>query len=194
MIEKRSMYLVESSHFVEPITALYDTEMKKVVTFQYLKRENEYWYVVSEFAHCFNTAEEAHKYVEEHQAYLRSKFPEVLNFIREMEEVDQKNFDFDKSEYLGEYSDETDGYYEREYKFLHKVFDLLKGVIRNQTLCLNAESINIDKVDRVIWNDLMRATIILYDGHEVTTCNAEECTAVQIVWGRNYSRKTIEKY
>jgi hypothetical protein len=78
MIEKRTMAVVESSHRVAPILAMYDTEKQEVVCYQYAfeneENNDDEWYHAYENERYFNTLQEANEYVAKRQEYLRSKF------------------------------------------------------------------------------------------------------------------------
>ena len=100
MIEKRTMAVVEASHRVVPILAMYDTEKQEVVCYKYAF-ENEddnddEWYHPYPNEKYFNTLQEANEYVAKRQEYLRSKFSEVREFIEEMDRIDSDYFKFKK--------------------------------------------------------------------------------------------------
>ena len=194
MIEKRTMAVVESSHRVAPILAMYDTEKQEVVCYQYAF-ENEddnddEWYHTYKNERYFNTLQEANEYVAKRQEYLRSKFSEVREFIEEMECVDSDYFKFDKKEYLGRYAkDDTPNWLRRERDEYRAEASLLNSIARSRHFNVNGETINIDEVVRVMWHDKDKATLVMRDGHEVTTFSEAEHTVVVDMFGSNRSEK-----
>lgn len=194
MIEKRTMAVVESSHRVAPILAMYDTEKQEVVCYQYAFENEEdnddEWYHTYKNERYFNTLQEANEYVAKRQEYLRSKFSEVREFIDEMECVDSDYFKFDKKEYLGRYAkDDTPNWVRRERDAYRAEASLLASIARSRHFNLNGETINIDEVVRVMWHGEGKATLVMRDGHEVTTFSEAEHTIVVDMFGSNRSEK-----
>ena len=192
MIEKRTMAVVEASHRVMPILAMYDTEKQEVVCYQYAS-ENEddnddEWYHTYKNERYFNTLQEANEYVAKRQEYLRSKFSEVREFIDEMDSVDSDYFKFDKEEYLGRYAkDNTPDWLKRERDAYRAEASLLASIARSRHFNVNGETINIDEVVHIMWHDEDKATLVMRDGHKVTTFSDAEYTVVVDMFGSNRS-------
>jgi hypothetical protein len=195
MIEKRTMAVVESSHRVAPILAMYDTEKQEVVCYQYAfeneENNDDEWYHAYENERYFNTLQEANEYVAKRQEYLRSKFSEVMEFIDEMDRVDSNYFKFDKEEYLGDYAkDDTPNWLRRERDAYRAEASLLNSIARSRHFNVNGETINIDEVVRVMWHEEDKATLVMRDGHEVTTFIEAEHIVVVDMFGSNRSKRT----
>ena len=193
MIEKRTMAVVESSHRVAPILAMYDTEKKEVVCYKYAfenEDDNDDWLHTYERERYFNTLQEANEYVAKRQEYLRSKFSEVKEFLEEMDCVDSDYFKFDKKEYLGRYAeDNTPKWLRRERDAYRDEASLLKYIARSRHFNVNGETINIDEVVRVIWHKEDKATLVMRDGHKVTTFSEAEHDVVVDMFGSNRSER-----
>jgi len=195
MIEKRTMAVVESSHRVAPILAMYDTEKQEVVCYQYAfenKDDNDdEWYHPYPNEKYFNTLQEANEYISKRQEYLRSKFSEVREFIEEMDRVESDYFKFDKEEYLGRYAkDNTNSWLRHERDEYRAEASLLNSIARSRHFNVNGETINIDEVVRVMWHEEDKATLVMRDGHEVTTFSEAEHTVVVDMFGSNRSNRT----
>ena len=193
MIEKRTMAVVESSHRVAPILAMYDTEKKEVVCYKYAfenEDDNDDWLHTYERERYFNTLQEANEYVAKRQEYLRSKFSEVKEFLEEMDCVDSDYFKFDKKEYLGRYAEEnTPKWLRRERDAYRDEASLLKYIARSRHFNVNGETINIDEVVRIIWHKEDKATLVMRDGHKVTTFSEAEHDVVVDMFGSNRSER-----
>ena len=193
MIEKRTMAVVEPSHRVMPIMAMYDTEKQEVVCYQYVTDnddddDDDEWYNNSKYYIFFNTLQEAKEYVAKRQEYLRSKFSEVLEFIREMDRVDKECFKFDKKEYLGDYAESDYNDWTRKQRDKYQAeASLLRSIVRTRHLNINGETINIDEVKYVLWHKDKKATICMNDGHTVETYSDVEFNVVEDMFGSNRS-------
>jgi hypothetical protein len=193
MIEKRTMAIVESSHRVSPILAIYDTEKQEVVCYRYIKEDDDddedyEWYNNSQYDRYFNTLQEAKEYVAKRQEYLRSKFSEVLEFIREMDRVDKEFFKFDKKEYLGHYVDSDYNDWMRKQCDKYQAENtILRSIARSRHFNLNGETINIDEVKYVFWHKEKKAMLCMNDGHKVETYSNAEFNVVEDMFGSNRS-------
>ena len=187
------MAVVESSHRVAPILAMYDTEKQEIVCYKYAfenEEDNDDWFHTYERERYFNTLQEANEYVAKRQEYLRSKFSEVKEFLEEMDCVDSEYFKFDKEEYLGRYAeDNTPKWLRRERDAYRAEASLLKYIARSRHFNVNGETINIDEVVRVIWRKEDKATLVMRDGHEVTTFSEAEHDVVVDMFGSNRSER-----
>ena len=196
MIEKRTMAVAESSHKVAPILAMYDTEKQKIVCYKYAYENDDdnddEWYHTYDNEKYFNTLQEAHEYIAKRQKYLRDKFPEVLAFIKEMDYIDRDYFEFNKKDYLGKYSVDADYSWIKEQRdeFRDEAF-LLKSIARSRHFNVNSETINIDEVVRINWHNDKKATLVMRDGHNVTTNNDAEYTVVVDMFGSNRSDRVV---
>jgi hypothetical protein len=114
----------------------------------------------------------------------------VREFIEEMDRIDSDYFKFDKKEYLGRYAnDDTPNWVRRERNEYRAEASLLNSIARSRHFNLNGETINIDEVVRVMWHKEDKATLVMRDGHEVTTCSEAEHTIVVDMFGSNRSEK-----
>ena len=193
MIEKRTMAVVESSHRVKPIMAMYDNEKQEVVCYQYVKENDdeddcEEWYQNYPFERYFKTLQEANEYVAKRQEYLRSKFSEVLEFIKEMDSAEGKFFKFDKKEYLGGYAENNNRDWLKDERDEYKAeASLLCSIARTRHFNINGETINIDEVEYVLWHDDNKATLCMDNGHKVKTYSDVEFKVVEDMFGSNRS-------
>ena len=188
MIEKRTMAVVEKSHRVVPIMAMYDTEKQEVICYKYI--DDDDWYRKFDSERYFNTVQEANEYVAKRQEYLRSKFKEVLEFIDEMDCIDEEYFKFDPKDYLGKYANrDTSSWYKDELKECKAKSSLLSTIARSRHFNVNGETINIDKVVCVMWHEGYKATLVMSDGHEVKTNSLVEYRVVEEMFGSNRSGK-----
>lgn len=192
MIEKRTMVVAESSHKVEPILAMYDTEKNEVVCYKYASenedKNDDVWYPKYPREKYFNTIQEAREYIANRQEYLRGKFNEVLDFIEEMDRIDTDYFEFKKEDYLGRYAkDDDQSCIRRARNEYRDEASLLTSIARSRHFNVNGETINIDEVVRVIWYKESRAVLVMRDGHKVMTNNKAEYNVVIDMFGSNRS-------
>lgn len=182
------MAVVEKSHRVVPIMAMYDTEKQEVICYKYI--DDDDWYRKFDSERYFNTVQEANEYVAKRQEYLRSKFKEVLEFIDEMDCIDEEYFKFDPKDYLGKYANrDTSSWYKDELKECKAKASLLSIIARSRHFNVNGETINIDKVVCVMWHGEYKATLVMSDGHEVKTNSLIEYRVVEEMFGSNRSGK-----
>ena len=189
------MAVVESSHRVAPILAMYDTEKQEVVCYKYAYENEEdnddEWYHPYPNEKYLNTLQEANEYVANRQEFLRSKFKEVKAFIEEMDRIDTDYFKFEKSEYLGRYAEDTTPEYVRNSRDAYQAeASLLSSIARSRHFNVNGETINIDEVVRIFWHNGKKATLVMRDGHVVTTNSEAEYTIAIDMFGSNRSGMT----
>jgi hypothetical protein len=192
MIEKRTMTVVESSHKVAPILAMYDTEKQEVVCYKYAyeneDENDDEWFRNYPREKYFNTIQEAREYIAKRQEYLRGKFNEVLDFIEEMDRIDTDYFKFKKEDYLGRYAKDDDpSWVRKERNEYRDEASLLTSIARSRHFNVNGETINIDEVVRVLWHKESQATLVMRDGHKVMTNNKAEYNVVIDMFGSNRS-------
>jgi hypothetical protein len=114
-----------------------------------------------------------------------------MEFIDEMDRVDSNYFKFDKEEYLGDYAkDDTPNWLRRERDAYRTEASLLNSIARSRHFNVNGETINIDEVVRVMWQEEDKATLVMRDGHEVTTFSEAEHIVVVDMFGSNRSKRT----
>ena len=186
------MAVVEASHRVAPIMAMYDTEKREVVCYQYVKEnddeDDEEWYNNSRYDRYFNTLQEANEYVAKRQEYLRSKFSEVLEFIKEMDRADKGFLKFDKKEYLGHYAEDDYNDWIKKQRDEYKAeASLLRSIAKTRHFNINGETINIDDVKYVLWHAKNKATLCMNNGHKVETFSNVEFDVVEDMFGSNRS-------
>jgi hypothetical protein len=96
MIEQRTMFVVEPSHNISEILAMYDTEKKEVL---YYEQEGEVYKRLKDEKY-FATRQLAEDYRTKHQAELRAKFPEIRAFVEEMDNVIEEYFNLMNRSFL----------------------------------------------------------------------------------------------
>lgn len=191
------MAIVETSHEVRTITAIYDTDKKEIICYTYVPEEGENqedydWYYPRKRERFFDTVQEARLYVEQHQNELRAQFATVKAFLEEMNCVDKEYFGFKEEEYLGEgmtLINKSLGvdYWENEWRNESKKASLLTSIARSRHFNVNGETIDIDLVSRVEWLKDKTARLIMQDGHKVYTHGEVEYYVVEQMFGSNRS-------
>lgn len=195
------MAIVEASHKVRTITAIYDTDKKEIICYTYIPEEGENredydWYYPRKRERFFDTVQEARLYVEQHQNELRAQFATVKAFLEEMNCADKEHFGFKEEEYLGEgmtLINKSLGvdYWENEWRNESKKSSLLTSIARSRHFNVNGETINIDLVCRVEWLKDNRAILVMQDGHKVYTYSKTEYNVVVQMFGSNRSDRII---
>lgn len=185
------MWMVDYDHELVQVTVLYDLTEKKVTSFTRESGRGSYSSAHSG-AHFFNTKHEAEAWLSKHRAKLRELMPKVYNFLLEMSNLNpNEDFDYKRSDYLPDYYQNEDDYYQRRYYAREKVLNILTNYCRQQKLCISGVTFPLSYVRRVNWcRD--KAELVLSDGSfggisTVTTNGTEEYEVVKILFGENTS-------
>lgn len=185
MIEQRTMFVVETSHNISEVLAMYDTDKKEVL---YYEQEGDV-YKPFENEKYFATRQQAEDYRTKHQAELRAKFPEILAFVEEMDDVEKDFFDFDQKEFFGRYA--RFGRYHTswhdEYVDERKKANILCECVRTGYLNINAISFRPQDVEYIKWYD-EKAELHLKDSDTtIETANEDEYDLITDIFGSNRS-------
>ena len=201
MIEKRTMWLMESSLSVKQIVALFDMEKKQVVCYQYCNDdgtcdEDDDWMHVYEGETFYNTEADAKEAQQRRYDEAREKMKTCMALIKELDRIEATDdFDFKREDYLGNHAhdiSESD-YWSKSRKNAEKEASLLASIARSRHFNVNGETINIDEVVRIMWHDEDKATLIMRDGHKVTTFSEVEYTVVTDMFGSNRSERVCKE-
>ena len=184
MIEKRTMWLLEYSLEVRKVTALYDTEKGKVICNQYCENVGEVeWYAPFQCEQFFDNEDEAFEARDKRIEELREKMKTCRELINDFETIQPcDDFEFEPSDYLGDpLAAELN-----EIGSLREKIRLLIPIARSRQFNVNGMTINIDKVEYVLWNH-KKATLYMDSGQQVTTHSEAEYFVVKKIFGDNIS-------
>ena len=202
MIEKRTMWLMESSLKVRQIVALFDVEKNEIICYRYRNDDgttddDDDWYHVYPGETFYNTEGEAKESLQRKIAELKEKMKTCLSIIKELDCINPSDdFKFKREDYLGHYAhdkSESD-FWERRRKNAEKESGLLNSIARSRHFNVAGETINIDEVVRVLWHDNddnEKATLVMRDGHKVRTYSEPEYNVVVGMFGSNRSDRYI---
>ena len=180
------MYMVEPSHKIKEITAMYDTEKNEVVC--YLDIEEGGWYRNYDNERYFNTREQAESYRANRQNQLRAKFGEVKAFIKEMQDTDKEFFEHTDEDYMGKYAPISLKPYYKDYMRERKRSEIYRDIITTGYINLNAESFRIKDVVHIKWYKNNKAAIFLGEAAaRVDTANEFEYSIIEELFGYNKS-------
>ena len=191
-MEKRKLFIVHSSHYIEQVDVLFEDNKPHPVA--YYSEDINDWCRVDESEHFFETDKEAHTYVEERQAYLRAKLLEIKEVLKEYDELCS-----DASEAVGVDLDDIlsghnyDPTYLRSRKELYEnLFEMFASFTRKRMVNIGAHSFPFDDVKLIKWyqvDDESCAELTLADGQKFMTSGEAEYTFVRCVFGYNNSDK-----
>lgn len=202
MIEKRTMWLVENN-LGEPlqVVAIYDTEKQEVITDRYTnddgnEDESDDWMRVYDGERFFATRQEAEVHRRERISQAREKMNTCRALIEELDRIaSQDDFQFEKSDYLGDYAPEDrKGYWYGEYQEAKDEMSLLCTIARGGYFNVNGETVRLADVSRVLWHDNKKATLVMADGHKVTTYGKTEYQVVVDMFGSNRSDRVVKEF
>lgn len=185
MIEQRTMFVVESSHNVNEILAMYDTEKKEVVCYY----DDPEWFPRYDDERYFFTKQQADDYVANRQAQLRAKFPEVKAFIEEVQKTNKDIFCHDDEEYMGIYSPEersrTTKWY-KSYRRERQKAQIYLNIIKTGYLTINDTSFKMDDILRVKWYS-DKVELVLKDDDTIVCINVEtsEYDIIEELFGKD---------
>lgn len=185
MIEQRTMFVVEASHNISEVLAMYDTEKKEVL---YYEQEGDVYKRFKDEKY-FATRQQAEDYRTNRQAELRAKFPEIRAFVEEMYNVKKEYFNFEEQEFLGRCA-RIDRYYaswRKEYERELKRAKIFRECVSTGYLNINAHSFRPADVEYIKWYD-EKAELHLKDSdYTIETADADEYELILDIFGPNRS-------
>lgn len=210
----KEVWMVASNLRICNILALCDKDEKGTVrrfTRKDRIKENEdpweyYWTEPEQFDKFFETEGDAVNYRNELREELKAKMPEVNRFIRHMANIEpSEDFDFKREDYLAWYAnnDEDDNY--EAYTDMREKYYIVRNAIRHGMLNINAESVKMDEIVGIKWNEerykngrknggtKKTATLVLKDKNEVTTRTGIEYDVIEDLFGDNRSGRIFVK-
>ena len=200
MIEKRTMWLIESSLGMKQIVALFDMEKKKVVCYRYCNDdgtcdEDDDWVRVYDGDSFYNTEADAKEAQQRMYDEAREKMKTCRALIKELDLIEPTDdFTFKRDDYLGSYADdEEDDYWTKRRRNAEKEASLLTTISRSRFFNVSGQTINLDEVVRVLWHKGEEATLVMRDGTEVKTSTEVEYAVVADMYGDNRSDKCMMK-
>lgn len=198
MIEKRTMWLLESSLIVTQIVALFDIEKKQVVCYRYCNDEGvcdeeEDWMRVYDGETFYNTEADAKEAQQRKYDEAREKMKTCKTLIKELDHLEPTaDFDFKREDYLGGYANDTEHeYWKKRRHNAEQEASLLTTIARTRFFNVAGQTINLDEVVRIMWHENNEATLIMRDGTKVKTCSKPEFDVVVDMYGSNRSGRCI---
>jgi hypothetical protein len=194
MIEQRTMFVVEASHRVQEILAMYDTEKGEVVCYHYT--DDSDWFGKYDDDRYFSTRQQADDYVSNRQAQLRAKFPEIKAFIEEVQKTDKEVFVHEDEEYMGAYaprSSQKNSWF-REFKEQRNKAGRYLQFIKTGYLSMSGISFRPEDVDYIKWYKDDKAKVFLKNenGTVIETSNKQDYTIIEELFGGNRSDMEFE--
>ena len=201
MIEKRTMWLMETTLCVKQIVALFDVEKKQVVCYQYVNEdgttdEDDDWMHVYEGETFYNTEAEAKETRLRKIDELKEKMKTCLAIIQEIDRINpSEDFEFKREDYLGHHAhDRSESeYWEKRRKNAEKEAGLFNTIARSRHFNVAGQTIDIDEVVRVLWHENAEATLVMRDGTKVKTYSEPEYNVVVGMFGSNRSDRYMTK-
>ena len=199
MIEKRTMWLLESGLIVKQIVALFDMEKKQVVCYQYCNddgtcEKDDDWSHVYEGETFYNTEADAKEAQQRKYDEAREKMKTCLALIKELDCIEvTDDFDFKREDYLGRYAHrDEDDYYRKRRENAEKEASLLATIARTHFFNVAGQTINLDEVVRILWHEDDEATLVMRDGTKVNTYTKAEYDVVVDMYGSNRSGRYMK--
>ena len=201
MIEKRTMWLMESSLDVKQIVALFDMEKKQVVCYQYCNDdgtcdEDDDWMHVYEGETFYNTEADAKEAQQRRYDEAREKMKTCKALIEELDRIEPTDdFNFKREDYLDCHADDRSesDYWRNRRQNAEKEASLLTTIARTHFFNVAGQTINLDEVVRIMWHKDEEATLIMRDGTKVKTCTEAEYAVVVDMYGSNRSDRYMTK-
>ena len=193
-MEKKKLFVVYSSHYIEPVDVLFEDSKLRPVAFY--SSEIKEWHNADDSHHFFETEDEAKKYVEERQQLIHDK---LLEFKAILDEYDMIGED-ETTDVLAQISlkdilqHHTVMYSTASAKYYEKIHDLFSSFMRSNMVNINAYSFPASDVKLIKWHEVdgeSRAQLFLKGGESVMTHNKEEYAFVCIVFGYNQSGRAF---
>ena len=207
-------WMVSSSLDICKIIALRDNDEKGTVRRYFFKdrlKEDDdpwehYWTDPGEFDKFFQTEGDAVNYRNELREELKAKMPEVNRYIRRMDEINPSNdFEFRREDYLAWYANTDDSENYDAYVETREMYYILRDALHRGMLNINAESVKIDEIVAIKWNEerykngtkrggsRRTAPLVMRDKHEVSTRKSSEYEIIKDLFGENRSDRIYVK-
>ena len=186
MIEQRTMFVVEASHNISEVLAMYDTEKKEVLYYEqegdvYKRYKNEKY---------FATRQQAEDYRTNRQAELRAKFPEIRAFVEEMQNVEKEYFNFDEQEFFGlcaHFGRHNVLSWREDYQRELKRAKIFRECVRTGYLNINAHSFRPADVEYIKWYSEKAELHFKDSDYTIETADADEYELILDIFGPNRS-------
>ncbi|MBQ8049674.1 MAG: hypothetical protein IJ271_08475 [Bacteroidales bacterium] len=207
----RRLWAVKSDMNIKEVVALCESDDESTVRkFINAKSYDEskkpwvkHWFSPNTFDRFFATEDDAVNYRNAERERLQEMMPKVSEFILHMNDIEPSDdWKFERKDYLRWYADSNDdGDYYDDYRDELAKNKLLIGVVRRGMLNINAESVSINDVVAIRWNEerckgkdaKKTATLILSGQREVTTRTEVEYDCIRDIFGDNYSEQVFVK-
>ena len=201
MIEKRTMWLMESSLDVKQIVALFDMEKKQVVCYRECYDdgtcdEHDDWYRVYDGDSFYNTEADAKEAQQRRYDEAREKMKTCKALIEELDRIEPTDdFDFKREDYLDCHADDRleSDYWRNRRQNAEKEASLLTTIARTHFFNVAGQTINLDEVVRIMWHKEEEATLVMRDGTKIKTCTEAEYAVVVDMYGSNRSDRYMTK-
>ena len=202
MIEKRTMWLIESSLGMKQIVALFDMGKHKVVCYRYCNEdgtcdEDDDWVRVYDGDSFYNTESDAKEAQQRRYDEAREKMKTCKELIKELDRIHSTDdFAFSREDYLGDYAtdeEERDDYWTKRRQKAEKELSLMITIARSRFFNVSGQTINLDEVVRIMWHKEEEATLVMRDGTKVRTSTEAEYAVVVDLYGDNRSGKCMTK-
>lgn len=185
MIEQRTMFVVEASHYISEVLAMYDTDKKEVL---YYEQEGDV-YKPNEKERYFATRQQAENYRANRQAQLRAKFQEIRAFVEEMSDVEKEYFPFEEKEFFGKFARMGGCHvsWREDYQREVKRAKIFRECVRTGYLNINAHSFRPADVEYIKWYDENAELHLKDSGYPIETADADEYELILDIFGPNRS-------
>ena len=201
MLEKRTMWVVESNLTIHQVIAICDDKEKTTVCYTYSDKDySDDWFSLRDHEKTFNTEQEAIEYKHTRAKEIREMAAECKKMVNELE--DMKGCDLGdeqeltRKDYFGGLAnivDNNNGYWHDKYYRERDKSSILATAARSRHLNMSAETIDINEVIRVKWISDDIAELVMRDGHTVSTHSDIEYEIVEYLFGSNRSKMTFKK-
>lgn len=194
MYEKRKMWMVDNTlDKVWPVVVLYDVEKDEVIGWKILSDDGEEgsgeWGDVNGNENFFKFEAAARDFRLHCINEAKRKMAQCLALIKELDGIiESEDFKFKRSDYLGSYDGER---MRSELSDERDRASLCCNIVRTGCFNVNGETVRVADVERVLWHDNKKATLVLNSGHKVCTYNDMEYDVVTNIFGRNYSGRVV---
>lgn len=199
MLEKRVMWLVESSLHVKKVMAFYDLENKKVIASRYIDEEtgmddeDDELYPPYPYETFHDTEAQALEYRKNRIDSLPEKMKTCKELIKELDNIGVSELGFEPSDYLGHHADEEEGYWSKEHTKVSRQLRKYKQFVQTSFISINARNIKYDEVVRVEWLVGGKARLVTKDCEDVTTSSDDEYKFIEDIFGENRSDKILKE-
>lgn len=139
----------------------------------------------------FDTENEAREWKNKYIQELREKMKLCREFILQMEQVrPTREFDFRRSDYLGNHSNEGTDYIMDEIRTYKKVVNNLSYALTRHAINIQGQTIPLSQITKINWQD--DGTVNLFTGKRYYLIgNEAEITALEYIFGENKSGREV---